>query len=326
MTSSAKLTILIIGIVAIVLLVVYLVIGIIFFVEALKHSSRPNFNVPWKDGLFERNASNENLQLSYKWYDNTPHENINIKSREGKTLHAVQFKQEEETDNWAICLHGWTNVVREISSYSGKFYERGFNVILPVLRGHEQSESKYLTMGWLDRLDIVDWVNDIVQKNPNAKIIIMGVSMGGSAAMMATGEKLPKNVVLAIDDCGYTSVYDILEDQARRKYHLPSKQIMPSVCFVHKILNKFSLKEASCIDQLKKSETPTLFVHGDADDFVLPDALEKLYNACSAPNKEMHYIPNGTHALLSLCFHDEYWKIVDAYLAKFFSDLKLQIK
>ena len=49
-------------------------------------------------------------------------------------------------------------------------------------------------------------------KRPKAKIVLHGVSMGAATTMMTTGEDLPENVVLAIEDCGFTSVYDIFED------------------------------------------------------------------------------------------------------------------
>ena len=43
-------------------------------------------------------------------------------------------------------------------------------------------------MGWLDRYDIRDWARQIVSRDPDAKIIIHGISMGAAAAMMAAGE------------------------------------------------------------------------------------------------------------------------------------------
>lgn len=49
-------------------------------------------------------------------------------------------------------------------------------------------------MGWNDRLDVIEWINYIAERNPESKIILHGVSMGAATTMMATGEKLPENV------------------------------------------------------------------------------------------------------------------------------------
>lgn len=305
----------------IVAAVLYLALGFVFFFMALGSKRREDETVPCKNSLFERNADNINLQTGYKWYDSTYKQHVTIKSRKGKTLHAMEFRNPENTNVWAVVLHGWTNVKREMSSYAMEYYNRGFNVLLPDLRGHGNSESKFVSMGWLDRLDVTDWLYSIAEENPKAKIIIHGVSMGGATTMMTTGEKLPKNVVLAVEDCGFTGVRDILADQCDRKYHLPSKLLMPSVTFVNKLLNGFFLGEASAVKQVKKSKTPTLFLHGDKDDFVLLSNLEPVYNACAAP-KEKYIIKGAEHALSSHWFHEEYWQVVDKFLDKYLYEVK----
>ena len=139
--------------------------------------------------------------------------------------------------------------------------------------------------------------------------------MGGATTMMVTGEELPENVVCAIEDCGFTSVYDIFYDQCVRVYHMPPKIVMPAAGLVNRIVNHYSFKKASAVEQLKKSKTPTLFIHGDKDDFVLFENLEKVYDACAAP-KEMHVVHGAEHALSSHWFHEEYWKVVYEWLDK----------
>ncbi len=311
-----KLTLIIISVIVLVLLLLYLALGVVFFFIALGNKKRPDMTVPCKNSLFERNADNPNLIKGYKWYDRTYHQEVIIKNRKGKNLHGVEFRNPSNSNVWVIQPHGWTNVNREMSGYAFEYYRRGFNILLPDLRGHNNSEHKFVTMGWLDRLDIVDWINSIVKENPKAKIIIHGVSMGGATTMMTTGEKLPKNVVLAIEDCGYTSVKDIFTDQAIRKYHLPPKLVIPPASFVCKLINGFFFSEGSCVNQLKKSKTPTLFIHGDKDDFVLPSNLDIVYRACAAP-KAKYVVKGAEHALSSHCFHEEYWEVVDAFVEKY---------
>lgn len=312
--GSVAITVLVI--IAAVLLVLWLALGLVFFFIALGSKRREDETVPGKNSLFERNADNKNLIEGYKWYDENYKQEVTIKGTHGKNLHGVEFRNPSNSNIWVICIHGWTNVKREMSSYAMEFYRRGFNVILPDLHGHGNSESKFVSMGWLDRLDIVDWANSIAEENPKSKIIIHGVSMGGATTMMTTGEKLPENVVLAIEDCGFTGVYDIFLDQCIRKYHLPPVLVMPTASFWNKIFNGFFFKQASTIKQLEKSVTPTLFMHGDKDDFVLFENLDKVYNACAAP-KEKYVFHGAEHAVSSHWLHEEYWQVVDAFLEKY---------
>lgn len=306
--------IIIVLVVIAVLLLLDFLLGLVFFKIALGPKRREDPKVPCKNSLFERNADNISLINGYKWFDETPHEEILIPSHEkGKKLHAQFFKN--DGDKWAIVIHGWTNINREMSSYAMEYYNRGYNVIIPDLRGHGNSETDWVSMGWLDRLEIVDWANYIVSICPNAQIVLHGVSMGAATTMMATGEKLPENVVCAVEDCGFSSVYQIFEDQSRDKYHIPPAISMPAASFVNRIFNGFSFKEASSIEQLKKSKTPTLFMHGDKDDFVKFENLDKVYDACTA-EKEKYVIKGAEHAVSSHWFHEEYWNRVDEFLNK----------
>ena len=316
MSYETQMAVMIASVILGVILVIYFGLGFLFFFIALGNKKRKDPKIPCKGSLFERNADNENLIAGYNWFDNTYHQEVVIKNRKGQNLHAVEFLNPSNTNMWAICLHGWTNVNREASGYAMEFYRRGFNILIPDLRGHNNSEHKFVTMGWLDRFDVVDWINSIVKSNPKAKIILHGVSMGGATTMMTTGEKLPKNVVLAVEDCGFANVRDILADRCDRKYHLPSKVLIPGVSFMNKIFNGFFLGEASSIEQLKKSKTPTLFIHGDKDDFVLVSNLEPVFNACAAP-KEKYIVKGAEHALSSHWYHEEYWEVVDKFLDKY---------
>ena len=72
-------------------------------------------------------------------------------------------------------------------------------------------------MGWLDRADIKRWVEYINNNYPNKKYIIIGVSMGAATVMMSAGENL-KNVVCAIEDCGYVSVEEEMSYQPKKDF------------------------------------------------------------------------------------------------------------
>lgn len=321
MSYTLKITLLVVGCIVAFLALAYFALGFAFFFMALGSKRRKDETIPCSGSLFEKNADNINLKTGYKWYDTTYKQEVTIKNRDGLPLHAVEFRNPSNSNVWAVIVHGYTNVKREMSSYAMEYYNRGFNILIPDMRGHGNSESKFVTMGWLDRFDITDWLYSIAEENPKSKIIVHGISMGGATTMMVTGEKLPKNVALAIEDCGFTNVKEMLADRAKRKYHLPAKLLMPSVTLANKIVNGFFLGEASAITQLKKSKTPTLFIHGDKDDFVLPTNLEPAFRACAAP-KDKYVVKGAEHALSSHWFHEEYWQVVDNFLEKYLYDVK----
>src|SRR5699024_11215506 len=107
--------------------------------------------------------------------------------------------------------------------------------------------------------------------------------MGAATVLMASGEDLPKNVKAIVADSPYTSVYDMFAYQMNRMYHLPDIPFLPSTSLVTKIRAGYSLTEASALDQVKKAETPILYIHGEADTFVPTDMSREL---CRTTNRE----------------------------------------
>ncbi|MDW7650471.1 MAG: alpha/beta hydrolase [Bacillota bacterium] len=68
-----------------------------------------------------------------------------------------------------------------------RFYleERGYNVLLPDNRGHGESQGHYIGFGRHDRLDCLQWVDEIISRNGEDSVIVLhGVSMGGATVLM----------------------------------------------------------------------------------------------------------------------------------------------
>lgn len=252
------------------------------------------------------------------WVDTQNYEHIVIKNHENKSIHGLVITQKEPSDKWLICVHGYTSGPKGMGSYAKHYYDRGFNILLPSLRGHDLSEHQHISMGWLDRLDVVDWIQYLINTyNSDIQIVLHGVSMGSATVMMATGEHLPFNVKCCIADCGFSSVWDEFKNELKATYHLSTFPTLYSASLVSKVFGGYGFKEASSIEQLKKSKTPTLFIHGEKDEFVPYRMLDLNYNAASC-EKEKLSIPDAEHADSHLIHPEIYWpevfKFVDKYI------------
>lgn len=239
-----------------------------------------------------------------------------ITSSDNLKLHAYEVKNENKTDKWAIVVHGYTSEGKLLSSKAKHLYNMGYNVLVPDLRSHGTSEGNYIGMGWHDRLDIIDWINYIVKNNPNSEIALHGTSMGSATVLMVSGEKLPSNVKAIVADCGYTSVYDEFSYQLKQLFNLPAFPIMNFSDVVTHIRAGYCLNDASAINQVKKSTTPILYIHGDKDDFVPYYMMDKLYNATNS-EKEKLTIEGGEHANSDLVNPKLYWSTVNSFLEKY---------
>ena len=239
-----------------------------------------------------------------------------ITSSDNLKLHAYEVKNENKTDKWAIVVHGYTSEGKLLSSKAKHLYNMGYNVLVPDLRSHGTSEGNYIGMGWHDRLDIIDWINYIVKNNPKSEIALHGTSMGSATVLMVSGEKLPSNVKAIVADCGYTSVYDEFSYQLKQLFNLPAFPIMNFSDVVTHLRAGYCLNDASAINQVKKSTTPILYIHGDKDDFVPYYMMDELYNATNS-EKEKLTIEGGEHANSDLVNPKLYWSTVNSFLEKY---------
>lgn len=241
-----------------------------------------------------------------------------ITSDDGLKLHGYQVLNSSPTNKWAITVHGYTSEGINMSTYAKNYYDMGYNILIPDLRGHASSEGDYIGMGWDDRLDIITWINRILEMNNDAEIVLHGVSMGASTVLMVSGEEITSNVKAIVADCGYTSVWDQFAYQLDDLFGLPEFPILHVSNLFANLRAGYSIKEASAIEQVKKSETPILFIHGDQDDFVPYNMMKELYNATSSP-KEMLTIRDAGHAKASEVDSVTYWSTIQSFMSKYIS-------
>lgn len=260
-------------------------------------------------------ANNPETLLGQLFHSTTPQLNITIPNREGRRINALLYKKDGEDSKYAIVVHGYRSNAKAISYIARRYYENGYNVLVPYLRAHYGSDYEYCTMGWNERFDIIDWINYIDSTANDAEIVLHGVSMGAATVMMVTGESLPSCVKCAIEDCGYTSVYDAYAYKIPRMMNIPA---FPSIdIFRHVIMKKvgFDIKEASALEQVKKSCTPTLFLHGNNDSVVPVSMAYELYANASC-EKEILSFPQTDHAMSPLNYPDKYWSKVWEFIEK----------
>lgn len=112
--------------------------------------------------------------------------------------------------------------------------------------------------------------------------------------MMTAGKNLD-HVVGYIEDCGYTSVWDIFACVMKRDYHLPAFPILHTCRIISRRRLGYDYVEASALSQLAHCNKPMLFIHGEKDDFVPTDMGYEVYRAFPG-KKELYIAKEAGHA------------------------------
>lgn len=221
-------------------------------------------------------------------------EPVQIVNKSGLKLYGRYKLQNNSCHNWIISVHGFKDDHRFMLPYVREFYNRGLNVFTQDNRAHGLSDGEYISMGWHDKDDVYEWLDCIVRMDPEARILVHGISMGGATTMMLSGLNHP-HVIGYIEDCGYTSTWDIFKEVINRDYHLPAFPIVHICRILSNIIMGYDYKKSSSINQLAKCTKPILFIHGENDGFVPCWMGKKCYDSYTGV-KDLYIAPGAGHA------------------------------
>ena len=288
----------ILGVISFVFLVCLITLLVCFF--KIFYSAQKKLEVETKElPLPEGSVYEPFHEMMTKWIlekRNTPHRACETTSFDGLKLRAKYYEFDKNAPI-EIMLHGYRgSSERDLCGGVDRCQKLNHNVLIVDSRASSFSGGRVISFGINESKDCEKWIDFVLKEiNPNAKIILSGVSMGASTVMICASKDLPKNVVGIIADCGYTSASEIIK-KVIDDMKLPSKILFPFAKLSAKIFGKFNLEETSSIDSLKNCKLPVIFFHGDKDDFVPLEMSKRNYEACVS-RKKLVIIEGAGHGL-----------------------------
>lgn len=236
-----------------------------------------------------------------------------------KSVSAEGFTS-KDNHKWALVLHGYTGWKEEMYPFAYWYHEEGYHVIVPDLRCQGESEGDFIGMGWTDHYDCALWISYILSRDSDAKIVVHGQSMGAATALMMTGEEdISQNMAAVVSDCAYTDAYSMFGEKIGQWFYLPAFPIVDTACLALRIRGGYNLKDASAVNAVKKSSTPTLFIHGDADAMISVEMTKELYEEASC-RKELLIVEGAGHAQSQDKDPDTYYGTIQAFLQEVIED------
>lgn len=286
-----------------IILILYLLIGVYFFhfSNCTKISIKRLFK---GKGTFKLTSSE-----SKTWFKNSNYKEVYIKSFDKKKLHAYEIKNKLNT--WVIIVHGYTNNALEMLDVAYNFYKKGYSILLIDQRAHGKSDGVYSTHGFYERKDMLSWI-DYINKKKKTKIILYGISMGGTVIMRTVGENLPNNVICAIEDCGFISNYDQFYNQLKYLKFLP-KPIISSFNIFSSIFFGFNIYKFKPEEILMNGKIPFMFIHGSSDKLVPPKNAYDAYQLYKG-KKKLLIIDGAKHMKSSIQDSKKYYNEIFSFI------------
>lgn len=247
---------------------------------------KPNINnayamVPETDSWFDTIST---VHRSLEKIQNFSHETLEIISNDNLKLRGIYYPNNSNTT--VICVHGYTSHAEREWAYPGLFYlSLGFNVLVPYQRAHGLSEGKYISFGALECLDMIKWINKTNDINPNGKIFLHGLSMGGGIVLNLSNKEMT-NVKCLIADAPNVSIESFFKNVSNEVFKSNSEKIAlyASKRFYKEF--KCDIKEFESLEIVKDSKYPILLSAGSNEH------LEELFTTIMKNN------PNDTSIII----------------------------
>jgi len=259
----------------------------------------------------------EERQAGKSWNETVEKEKLTLEADDGKILVAQKIVINKSNDNWVVILHGQNGSVEDIYDIGLRYATEGYNVFMPDLRAHGESEGSYYGMGWLDRLDVINWIDVILKDNPSANIIIHGVDLGADTALMLSGEPIKESIKCIVAEGAYTSAWDAVKTEYKARHQdWPTFPMMHMLNPVAKVWGGYSLTEADAVEQVAKTDVPILLIRGQNDTYVTEDMTKELDQAIASEH-EVLTITTGTHDDCRFAEPDNYYNKVFEFITRY---------
>ena len=290
-----------------------------------------------QESSLQQNA-NAMYVIGDSWSKRAAKEYVEVMSEDGYRLKGVIFEAEDgaasrsqpgpvitkarsqpgpvitKAHRWVILLHGYTGSKEMMYPYAYHYVQHGYNALAPDFRCQGESEGDYIGLGATDSKDLLLWIGLILERDPEAEIVLHGLSMGASTALILSGmENVPPNVRAVISDCAFTDAYSMFREKIGSWFYLPAFPVVDSAGLMIRLRAGYDLKETSPLKAVAKSHIPTLFIHGREDRMIPVEMCRQLYEAAACP-KDILIIDGAGHAQAATKDPGLYLDTVDRFL------------
>lgn len=236
---------------------------------------------------------------------------VRFNSADGVSLAGIFIHRSRAKANLLVC-HGYRSFKERNLDLIEMFPQ--FNIFFFDFRAHGQSSGEMTTIGLKEFEDVIAAVKCVKEKTKDLPLCILGISMGGAAALKACGANATKMCDTGLCDALILdSVFTDLETEVGHAF--AQKSGLPTFPFLNVIANlafycdNCDVTKFRPIDYIKNINVPLMIIHSCVDELVPTHNALELYETCCAEKKnaKLWVAPPAKHAHLHRV-HPEFYK------------------
>jgi uncharacterized protein len=243
------------------------------------------------------------------------YQSIEFHSSDGILLKGWYVPAGPDAHGTIIYCHGLNRTRIEMLPMEVFGHSLGYNGLLFDFRHSGESGGKIGTLGYQERLDAIAAVHYALDQEKAARpIVLWGISMGASAALMAASDT--QDVAAVISDSSFLSYSHTIAHHARLFFHLPAFPIVDETIYWSAWRggfwpSDFDLRKA--VDRI--NPRPILFIAVEDDRRIPPEVARDLYSHSNSPGKAILVVPGRRHGEGFTSGHELYEQAVKNFLS-----------
>lgn len=207
-------------------------------------------------------------------------ESVSFRSESGSNV-AAWYWPYEDAQATVILLHPIRTDRRAMLGRAKLLHEAGYATLAVDLQGHGESPGEHITAGYRERHDVVAACDYIRRRNPEHRIGVVGWSLGGAAALLAS----PLDIDALVLESVYPTIRQAVHNRIAMRLGPLSYLLTPVILGQFRLRLGLSPSDLRPIDIIDDVACPVLVAAGDEDEHTTLSETNSLFAAAREPKK-----------------------------------------
>jgi len=236
-----------------------------------------------------------------------------LASDSGSTVHGWHTRP-EHSDGVVVLLHGMGGSRLWMLDRARMLHAVGYATVMIDLQAHGDSPGKAITAGHVEKHDVRAAVGFARREHPNESIGVIGVSLGGAAAVLAS----PLGIDALVIESVYPNIRDAIHNRVAAR--LGPLAAVPAALLLVQLKLRFGISPSALrpIDHLREVDCPVFILSGTEDRHTRVQETQAMFAAVPG-RKELWLVDGAAH--VDLYGHDP-----DQYRARILSFLRRHLR
>lgn len=188
---------------------------------------------------------------------------------------------------------GYRSSKSDMLGIANFLWKAGHNILIFEYYGHGTEVGTAVTLGYREMEDFMGAVDYATQRAPEARLGVLGYSMGAAVAIMCSAHTPEIEAIVA--DSSFATHISVVDYNMRRALHMPSAPVAWLADYLLGWRAGYHFRQVEPLRDIARiAPRPIMLIHGGKDSIVDPHDAPLLYAAAQEP-KEYWEVPSADH-------------------------------